>query len=211
MPNMNLIGHLLAPLIHPFREYRDRRSRDFVLKRFPKKSVGAEIGVWKGNFSEEILNIVKPTKLHLIDPWAYQDSLEFSRALYGGIRGENQQRLDGVYRSVVDRFGWHITHGIVDIHRGKSQDILAQFSDGSLDWAYIDGDHRYEAVLSDLELVHRKLKPGGLAAGDDYTNVTAWWKDGVPKAVNEAIRLGLYQSVDIRRNQFVLVKIDPKS
>jgi hypothetical protein len=80
-----------------------------------------------------------------------------------------------------------------------------------LDWAYIDGDHRYEAVLSDLELVHRKLKPGGLAAGDDYTNVTAWWKDGVPKAVNEAIRLGLYQSVDIRRNQFVLVKIDPKS
>jgi len=207
---VSLIGHLLAPLVRPFREYRDMRSRDFVLKRFPKKSVGAEIGVWRGNFSQEILNVVKPSRLHLIDPWVYQDGPEFSRALYGGIRGENQQRMDSVYRSVVDRFGWHITHEIVDIHRGKSEDILPQFPDGALDWAYIDGDHRYEGVLRDLKLVHQKLKPRGLAAGDDYTNVTAWWKDGVPRAVNEVIRLGLYRPVDIRGNQFVLAKIDPK-
>ena len=203
---MSLLGHLLAPIVRPIREYHDKRSRDFVLRRFPKSSVGAEIGAWKGDFSQEILCIVKPRKLHLIDPWAYQDSAEFSRALYGGIRGENQQRMDGVYRSVVDRFGWHITHEMVDLNRGKSKDILPQFPDEYFDWVYVDGDHRYEGVLLDLELAHTKLKPNGLLAGDDYTNIHAWWKDGVPRAVHEVIDRGLYRPIEIRKNQFVLSK-----
>lgn len=201
---MSFLGTLLAPVVRPIRKHLDKRSRDFVLRRFPKDSVGAEIGVWKGGFSVEILNVVKPRKLHLIDPWTYQEGPEFSRALYGGIQGDNQQRMDGVYRSVVERVGWWITHEVVDINRGKSEDMLAQLPDGYLDWAYVDGDHRYEAVLRDLELVHQKLKPGGLVAGDDYTNVNAWWKDGVPKAVSEVVYRGLYQPIDIRRNQFVL-------
>lgn len=204
---MSLLGTLLAPVVRPIRQYRDKTSRHFVLRRFPKNSVGAEIGVWKGGFSVEILNVVKPRKLHLIDPWAYQEGHEFSRALYGGIQGDNQQRMDAVYRSVVERVGWWITHEIVDINRGKSKDVLAQLPDEYLDWAYVDGDHRYEGVLEDLELVHRKLKPGGIAAGDDYTNVNAWWKDGVPKAVNEVIHRGLYKPIEIRKNQFVLGKI----
>jgi len=81
--NYEPAGSSLSSIVRPIREYQDKRSRDFVLRNFPKNSVGAEIGVWKGDFSQEILGIVKPRKLHLIDPWAYQDSVEFSRALYG--------------------------------------------------------------------------------------------------------------------------------
>ena len=206
---MSLVGHLLASTVRPIRQYRDKRSRDFVLRRFAKNSVGAEIGVWKGGFSEQILSVVKPKRLHLIDPWAYQNGEEFSHALYGGVQGEDQRRMDGVYRSVVDRFGWFITHEVVEINRGKSSEVLAQFPDGYFDWVYVDGDHRYEAVLLDLELAHRKLKPNGIVAGDDYTNVNAWWKDGVPKAVDEVIRRGLYEPIEIRKNQFVLHKSFP--
>ncbi|MDJ0634304.1 MAG: hypothetical protein QNJ34_14035 [Xenococcaceae cyanobacterium MO_188.B29] len=43
-------------------------QRQFLLERLPKNSVGAEIGVHLGDFSEKILEIVKPNKLHLIDP-----------------------------------------------------------------------------------------------------------------------------------------------
>src|SRR5215469_8429627 len=167
---MSLLGHLLAPVVKPIRAYEEKHYRGFVLKHFPKNSIGAEIGVWKGDFSQEILNIVKPSKLHLMDPWAYRDEPEFSRALYGGIRGESQQKMDAIYRSVVDRFGWYITHEIVDINRGQSENILVTFPDGYFDWIYVDGDHRYEAVLTDLKLAHKKLKSDGLAAGDDYTS-----------------------------------------
>jgi hypothetical protein len=201
---MSLLGYVFAPVVRPIRKYRDQHSRDFVLKRFPKDSIGAEIGVWKGGFSQQILNVVKPRRLHLIDPWAYQDGREFSRALYGGVQGEDQKRMDGVYRSVVERFGWFITHEIVDINRGKSSEILESFPDGYFDWVYVDGDHRYEGVLLDLTLAHQKVKAGGIVAGDDYTNVNAWWKDGVPKAVDEVIRRGLYSPIEIRKNQFVL-------
>ena len=38
-------------------------------------------------------------------------------------------------------------------------------------------------------------------AGDDYTNVNAWWKYGVPKSVDEVIRRGLYKPIEIRKNQ----------
>jgi hypothetical protein len=36
--------------------------------------------------------------------------------------------------------------------------------------------------------------------------VNAWWKDGVPKAVNEVVYRGLYKPIEIRKNQFVLGK-----
>ena len=56
--------------------------RRFLLSRLPQNSVGCELGVWKGDFSEEILRMVKPGKLYLIDPWSYQP--EFSHEWYGG-------------------------------------------------------------------------------------------------------------------------------
>jgi hypothetical protein len=43
----------------------DVDPRAFLLRRFPGGSIGAEIGVHKGEFSEQILRIVKPRKLHL--------------------------------------------------------------------------------------------------------------------------------------------------
>jgi predicted O-methyltransferase YrrM len=51
------------------------------------------------------------------------------------------------------------------------------FADESLDCIFIDGDHRYEEVMKDLEAWFPKLKKGHLMIGDDY------WMDQVAKAV----------------------------
>ena len=37
-----------------------------------------------------------------------------------------------------------------------------------LDWVYVDGNHSYEFVLSDLENGLKYTKSGGLIAGDDF-------------------------------------------
>lgn len=203
---MSVLSRLAQPILKPIRALRGDRSRRFVLRQFPSHSVGAEIGVWAGDFSQQILEVVQPSKLHLIDPWLYQPSPEFSRAWYGGVIGESQQYMDQTYRSVVDRMRPKIVRGIVEIHRGSSDKMAEQFPDNYFDWIYVDGDHRFEGVLKDLELYRPKLKTGGIMGGDDYENVDAWWGDGVPRAVNDVLRRGLYKEIVIRYNQFVLRK-----
>ena len=53
--------------------------------------------------------------------------------------------------------------------RGKSLDALESFKDGGLDFIYIDGDHRYEGVLADLNGWRPKLREGGIMAGHDWS------------------------------------------
>jgi len=76
-------------------------SRRFLLEKLPLSSIGCELGVWKADFSEEILKLVKPEKLFLVDPWLYQP--EFRSSWYGGGVAKNQQDMDVIYESVRDR------------------------------------------------------------------------------------------------------------
>ena len=87
-----------------------------------------------------------------------------------------------------------------------SLEFARQLPDGRLDWLYLDGDHREEAVYSDLEAFWPKLRPGGVLAGDDYHRPRAWFSDGVTKgaqrfAVNHGLTLGTPG-----RHQFVLTR-----
>lgn len=61
--------------------------RDFLLEMLPENSIGMEIGVHLGDFSQEILEKVKPKELHLVDPWKYEKSDAYNKALYGVKEG----------------------------------------------------------------------------------------------------------------------------
>ena len=54
------------------------------------------------------------------------------------------------------------------------------FADNSLDFVYIDGNHKYEYVLQDLNLWYPKVKQGGYLMGDDYLGYDKewWYKSG---------------------------------
>ncbi|MEM8551045.1 MAG: class I SAM-dependent methyltransferase [Pseudomonadota bacterium] len=150
-----------------------------------KKSVGVEIGVHKGVFSSQILRHVRPASLTLVDPWKHMDDSAYERSHYGGERID-QAGMDQRYQQVLKRFGKQMGEGVVKVIRSDSAGAAKEFEDGSLDFVYIDGDHSYEAVKSDLALYYPKVKKGGLIIGDDYED-GRWWKDDVIRAFHEFI------------------------
>jgi hypothetical protein len=174
-----------------------------LLERLPKGGVCAEIGVWKGDFSERILAVVRPARLHLIDPWQAVAGQDYESARYGGKLAEGQAEMDAIYAAVLERFARERRNGIVEVHRLTSAEAAERFRDGDLDFVYIDGNHRYEFVKADLEAYAPKLRPGGFLAGDDY-GVEGWWEDGVTRAVDEFVRSGAATVVSLENHQFLL-------
>ena len=53
------------------------------------------------------------------------------------------------------------------IHRGWSQDILPSLEIETYDLVYIDGDHKYDNVISDITNAMPLLRNGGVMCGDD--------------------------------------------
>jgi hypothetical protein len=55
----------------------------------------------------------------------------------------------------------------VDIRKGWSRDVLPKLPAGLYDLVYIDGDHTYAGVLSDIEQAAPLVRTGGILCGDD--------------------------------------------
>ncbi|THB78920.1 MAG: class I SAM-dependent methyltransferase [Desulfobacteraceae bacterium] len=163
-------------------------GRRFLLEMMPPESVCAEIGVSQGLFSQEILDVVAPKKLHLIDPWAAEPHV-------------------GYYDGVCDQFRPQVESGQIEIHRNKSQHTVDQFEDNYFDWIYVDGSHSYKSVKNDLDLYYPKVKMYGFIAGDDYTMAPK--RKGLRDAVAEIADKYMMRLILIKNNQFILWKKGP--
>lgn len=193
---------MFGPLKRLFGNRRTPRLSDAraeLLATLPKEAICAEIGVWKGAFSEQILRHTKPKRLHLIDPWAFQD--DFPDRMYGGSVAKDQSDMDAIHDEVARKFG-SLSNVVID--RGMSDEVMGRFADDYFDWVYIDGNHYYDFVLRDLELARAKVRPGGIIAGDDYN----WGSDiGLPvkKAVQDfAAAHELERKIEIIESQFLI-------
>lgn len=144
-------------------------DRKVLLENLPKDAVVAEIGVDKGDFSEQILDICTPAKLYLVDAW------------------HSERYHDGLFHQVTERFSKRIDSGEIEIKRGLSIEMAGDFADQSLDWVYIDTDHSYETTIRELCLYASKVKVGGIISGHDYTmgNFIKWYRYGVIEAVHQ--------------------------
>ena len=171
-----------------------------ALRRIKAGDVCAEVGVWKGAFSEHIL-WRQPSKLHLIDPWAHQDfPVDDPNELRIYCCG--QEEMDKIYNGVVNKFSEVES---VKIHRKFSTDI--SFPKEYFDWVYIDANHSYENVLEDLRHYRPFIKPGGFLCGDDYgSNDSYPYSNGGPeRAVQEFIKEnGLETKINLQGFQFCI-------
>jgi len=86
---------------------------------------------------------------------------------------EDIQMIDNALRKneVFDVFKHNIqflTNSIeIKIHKGWSQDILPSLEKETYDLVYIDGDHKYDIVVSDIKNAVPLLRNGGIMCGDD--------------------------------------------
>ena len=153
-------------------------DRDGLIKNIPKSSKWAEVGVYRGDFSQKILDYCNPSELHLIDNWKFEikehhpfDNLyENFSGFYGKIHWEHfgddsNKTQEENYHYVKNRF---LKSSHVILNRNNSIAGLHSLSDCSLDVIYIDANHQYEYVLQDLMMARKKLKPGGILLLNDF-------------------------------------------
>ena len=144
-------------------------NRDELLKLLPKHGIVAELGVDEGHFSEHILSITEPQKLHLVDIWA------------DGRYNKSKQK------AVTQKFANEINSGKVQIDIGLSTEAVHRIPDNYFDWIYIDTNHTYQTTIQELEAYQSKMKPEGIIAGHDFIigNWNGIFKYGVIEAVYE--------------------------
>lgn len=149
-------------------------TRNKLIELLGTKEKVCEIGVFKGEFSDILLKKLNPKELHLIDI--------FEGTICSGDKDGNNivwTDLNEEYNKLLDKYK---TNDKVILHKGKSIDILSTFENDYFDLIYIDGDHGYNGVKSDLLLALLKTKIGGLICGHDYDLGKF---PGVFQAVNE--------------------------
>jgi hypothetical protein len=115
---------------------------------------GAEIGVRKGQFSKRLCDANPNIDLLCIDPWTK----------YVAIRTSPQSRQEKYYRYAVKNLSPYNTK----IIRKASMDALDDVEDLSLDFVYIDGNHRFDWVMPDIIFWSHKVRAGGIVACHDY-------------------------------------------
>jgi hypothetical protein len=119
-----------------------------------------EIGVWQGEFAQYILERCDSVKkYYMLDPWRHLDD-------WNKPCNRDQDAMDNAYQGALRRTDFAKDRRVV--LRGKTTEVINEVPDGSLDIAYIDGDHTLRGIAIDLIRTWPKVRFGGIVGGDDY-------------------------------------------
>lgn len=150
------------------------------LTRKRKYTTGAEIGVWKGDFSVRLLKANEHLHLLCVDPYEPYEGWNDPK----GIGVDAALGLEEARRTAEKQLRFYTC----TLVRAHSLTAAKQVPNYSLDFVYLDGNHGYEAVLADLETWTRKIRRGGFIAGHDYRDPDGKPSIQVKAAVDEFTR-----------------------
>lgn len=129
---------------------------------------GAELGVWHGKTMARYLADCPELEMIGVDVWrALPDGMKH----YANWDHEDHERQA---RENTKAFGARVT-----FLKMTTDEAALQVRDGSLDFVFIDADHRYEAVRDDIANWRPKIRVGGYLMGHDIN-----W-EGVERAVRK--------------------------
>jgi predicted O-methyltransferase YrrM len=160
--------------------------------------VAVEIGSYRGKSACYIGRAMpKTAHLHCIDPWA--DSLGVYEEQY-----RTEENFE-VFKGNVRMCGLEFR---VTPLRYFSHEVLEWWSD-PISLLYIDGGHKYEEVLQDIDGFAPHVVSGGVILFDDYSEAFP----GLMRAVNERFNdvilhdVGIYESKKKNREQRYLAAV----
>jgi len=153
-----------------------------IIKSLPIEiNRGAEVGVYRGEASKDLIQAFPYLKLYMIDIWS--DSFTTDKRLGGASQKVWNEIREQARQNGVDSEGYQ--RGI--IWQARSIEAAVIVVDHYFDFVFIDADHRYEQVQQDIQAWYPKVKVGGLLCGHDYDGKNdrrGIW--GVKRAVDEA-------------------------
>jgi hypothetical protein len=194
LAGLSKIAHYLNPPTkrYPRRDYPALESRhldnprvfahrnDLISSLRPGEGgVIAEIGVAHGDFSEYLLDELRPQEFVAFDLFNMED---WSPKRQWSVERLNNMTHLEFYRQRFCHRGIQVKTEV-----GLSHLRLATYEDKYFDFLYIDADHSYDAVKNDLEVASVKLKDDGIIILNDYIMFDHyhWVAWGVVQAANE--------------------------
>lgn len=148
-----------------------RPAIDFIKENLKGDLVGVEIGVWRGENAESILQHSSINMLYLIDPYIYYEG--FIRIPSVGNIIEDEQ----IAKNRLSDFKHKIK-----FTKLKSDEAVHTVPE-KVDFIYIDGNHDYAYIKNDIKNYWGKIKKGGVLGGHDYNACDP----GVNQAVDEFV------------------------
>jgi hypothetical protein len=147
--------------------------------------IGVEIGTDKAEFALHLLNKSHLEKLYCIDSWQDDFGSNYRPNYY-------DKNGDVRYQQALDNLGeYYKTNRAIPIKK-TSAEASKDFSDESLDFIYIDGDHSL-AILLDLYYWIPKIRIGGICSGHDYkddpknSGIKDAWGKQLPYQIKTAV------------------------
>ena len=164
----------------------------------------AELGVAIGDFSEFMIENLRPLKFVAIDLY----DMHKTPIVWGRPSTELFQNMSQIefFRRRFAKYG-----SCVVTDQGLSYDMLERYPDDTFDLIYIDAGHDYASVKRDGEVSTRKLKRDGVIIYNDYVLYDPFGEGayGVVQAVNELVTAGGWRVVGfaLERNMFCDIAI----
>lgn len=185
------------------RKSRDRMQLWASFLQLSNARTVAEVGVYRGAFAAHMLSECPALEsYHMVDPWRHLED-------WNKPANRDNDVFDSIFAEAMQRTSEHEAKRVV--LRGTTIEVIDTIADGSLDFAYVDGDHTLRGITVDLICTYPKIRDGGWVGGDDFA--PSIWQHGpryeptlvFPFAVHfaEAVGARIY---GLPHNQYLIEK-----
>lgn len=170
----------------PLKPYK-RRGKP-ILRRLPidRGAVVVEVGVLAGALSRYLLEEHAGVHLVMVDSWSSAENHTDDYKATGDSHAV-QSAAEATWQRSKAEEKIEPYRDRVTILALPSVDAALRIADQSCDLVFIDADHSYSGVSSDLAAWAAKVKPDGYIGGHDYNNPSAMFRFGVNVAVDEFV------------------------
>lgn len=171
-------------------EIETRRS---VLAFAADRSCGAEVGAFRGQFSEVILDELTPRRLYLVEIWKEAGE---GPSFTGRHPGDGELPAAVARRQAELRAGRFANTETVLVD-GSLRDLLSGWDAGALDWVYLHAAVDFNEMISNLAAAADLVRPGGVIMGGGYLPDRRGFQHDVYRAVNDFVCTAPFDCVSL--------------